>query len=412
MNYVNRIYEVGEIPKLGEIPKKMYAWTLRNERLGEPKDAFKIELVDTPSIKEDEVLVFNMASGVNFNGVWAALGKPRNVINAHRKFEEEKDFLICGSESSGIVYAVGEKVTNFKVGDEVICTVIQYDKECHIFKKEKDPRVSPSFRIWGYEGNFGSYAQFSKVQETQCIRKPKKLSWAESACCTATGATVYSMLTHWKGNEIKKGDVVLIWGGAGGLGSSAIPLVKALGGIPVAIVSSEERKEYCISLGAKGCINRKNYSHWGMITEELHQDPKLYKRWLRSVMKFRKEIWDIVGEKKDPKIVIEHPGQDSLPTSIFVCDKKGMVVLCGATSGYIGSLDLRYLWLGVKRLQGAHAALLEEAEEYINILDENDIRMRKTNIFKFEEIATLNQDIYENKASSGNLAVLIGASGL
>ena len=209
MNYVNRIYEVGEIPKLGEIPKKMYAWALRNERLGEPKDAFKIELVDTPSIKEDEVLVFNMASGVNFNGVWAALGKPRNVINAHRKFEEEKDFLICGSESSGIVYAVGEKVTNFKVGDEVICTGIQYDKECPIFKKEKDPRVSPSFRIWGYEGNFGSYAQFSKVQETQCIRKPKKLSWAESACCTATGATVYSMLTHWKGNEIKKGDVVL-----------------------------------------------------------------------------------------------------------------------------------------------------------------------------------------------------------
>ena len=103
-----------------------------------------------------------------------------------------------------------DSIENFKVGDEVICTGIQYDKECPIFKKEKDPRVSPSFRIWGYEGNFGSYAQFSKVQETQCIRKPKKLSWAESACCTATGATVYSMLTHWKGNEIKKGDVVLL----------------------------------------------------------------------------------------------------------------------------------------------------------------------------------------------------------
>ena len=57
-------------------------------------------------------------------------------------------------------------------------------------------------------------------------------------------------------------------------------------------------------------------------------------------------------------------------------------------------------------------AILRFGKDNINILDENDIRMRKTNIFKFEEIATLNQDIYENKASSGNLAVLIGASGL
>ena len=222
---VDKIYEIGEIPPLGIMPKKMYAWTLRNERLGEPITAFEKELIDLPKPERHQVIVLNMASGINYNGVWAALGHPKNVIKEHHKYEKAYDFLICGSESSGIVYDVGDEVKNIKIGDEVICIGNQYDRECPIVKKFKDPRISPSFRIWGYEGNWGAFAQFSKVEEEQCIKKPNSITWEDAASCIATGATAYSMLTHWKENKVSEGDVVLIWGGCGGVGSSSIPIV-------------------------------------------------------------------------------------------------------------------------------------------------------------------------------------------
>ena len=58
--------------------------------------------------------------------------------------------------------------------------------------------------------------------------------------------------------------MVLIWGGSGGLGTQAIQLVKHAGGIPVAVVSSAEKGEYCVSLGAAGYIDRTEFDHWGI----------------------------------------------------------------------------------------------------------------------------------------------------
>jgi len=350
INMTEQIYSVGEKPPLGTIPKQMYAWTLRNERLGEPINAFQKELVDIPELKENELLILNVSCGINYNGVWAALGKPRNVITTQSKYESPHEkFFICGSESSGIVYATGSNVKDFKVGDEVISIGIQYDDQCEEFVKENDPRVSPSFRIWGYEGNWGSFAQFSKVLDVQCVKKPKNISWEVAGACVATGATIHNMFYHWKGNELKKDDIVLVWGGSGGLGTNAITMAKSAGAIPVAVVSSDERGKYCMKNGAVGYINRMNYHHWGELTDEIVQDKSKYNAWLKEAVRFRKELYKIIGKRQDPDIIIEHPGKDTLPTSLFLCGKKGMVVLCGASSGYAGSLDLRYLWMSVKK---------------------------------------------------------------
>ncbi len=81
------------------------------------------------------------------------------------------------------------------------------------------------------------------------------------------GATAYRMLTIWPPHDVKEGDVVLVWGGSGGLGSMAIQIAKALGGIPIAVVSNDERGDYCMSLGAKGYINRTQFDHWGRLPD-------------------------------------------------------------------------------------------------------------------------------------------------
>ena len=77
------LYEIGEMPPLGYVPPKMYAWAIRRERHGEPEQSFQKEVVDTWDIDSHEVLVLVMAAGVNYNGVWAGLGKPISPFDVH-----------------------------------------------------------------------------------------------------------------------------------------------------------------------------------------------------------------------------------------------------------------------------------------------------------------------------------------
>ena len=123
------LYEIGEIPPLGHVPKNMYAWVIRRERHGPPEQSMQLEVVPTHTIGEDEVLVLVMAAGVNYNGVWAGLGLPISPFDVHKQ-----PFHIAGSDASGIVWAVGAKVKRWKVGDEVVIHCNQDDgddEECN-----------------------------------------------------------------------------------------------------------------------------------------------------------------------------------------------------------------------------------------------------------------------------------------
>lgn len=405
MTFTDDIYKVGTLPPLGVIPRKMHAWTLRNDRLGDPLTAFEEEIVDTPIPRAGEVLVANFAAGVNYNGIWAARGKPKNVVTSNGSYgDKPESFHICGSEASGIVYAVGEGVTNVQVGDRVLLSGWRYDRNCAVIKSGVAPEYSPTYHIWGYESNWGAFSQFSRVFDFQCEKKPDCLNWNEAAVCTATGVPVNRMLRHWDGNQLKKGDVVLIWGGSGGLGSAAIQQALCYGAIPVAVVSSDERGEYCKSLGAVGYINRKNYTHWGNIS---NLDEESYKQWMFQAILFRNEIFSIVGSKTQPAIVLEHPGSDTLATSLFVCANGGMVVLCGATTGYRATVDLRYLWMYQKRIQGSHAASSEDCKEYLSLCENKGLRPIINKIYSWNDLPQAHDDMANGKDLMGKYVIRI-----
>ncbi|MFV0303437.1 MAG: alcohol dehydrogenase catalytic domain-containing protein, partial [Paracoccus sp. (in: a-proteobacteria)] len=116
------LYDVGEMPPLGYVPKTMHAWAIRRERHGEPEQAMQLEVVDTPTLDSNEVLVLVMAAGVNYNGIWAGLGQPISPFDGHGA-----PYHIAGSDASGIVWAVGDKVKRWKVGDEVVVHCNQDD---------------------------------------------------------------------------------------------------------------------------------------------------------------------------------------------------------------------------------------------------------------------------------------------
>ncbi len=401
------IYEIGEVPPLGEVPRQMYAQVIRQERFGEPTKAFQQEKIDLPTLGPDEVLVYVMAAGVNYNNVWAALGIPVDVIGARLKKGEKEAFHIGGSDASGIVWATGSDVKNVKVGDEVVVHCGSWDRNDPWVKEGKDPMLAPTQVIWGYETNWGSFAQFTKVQDHQCLPKPGHLSWEESASYMLVGATAYRMLHGWPEHKVREGDVVLVWGGAGGLGSMAIQIVKAAGGIPIAVVSGDDKVDYCTKLGAKGVINRKKFNHWGMLPH--WKDTEAYGRWLQGARAFGKAIWDILGEKKSPRIVFEHPGEDTVPTSIFACDTGGMVVICAGTTGYNATIDLRYHWMRQKRFQGSHFANDEQAEGVNDLVIAGKVDPCLSRVFEFAETGACHQLMRENKHPSGNMAILVNA---
>lgn len=404
------LYELGETPPPGHVPKQMYASLIRQSRFGEPSQAFAVEVVDTPSPGANQVLVWVMAAGVNYNNVWAALGAPVDVIGTRmRRNEAAEDFHIGGSDASGVVWAVGKDVTSVKVGDEVVLSCGMWDENAPDILAGADPMTSASAKIWGYEENWGSFAQFALVDHYQCHPKPPNLPWEAAAAYMLVGATAYRQLMGWEPHTVREGDPVLIWGGSGGLGSMAIQITKAKGGVPVAVVSSEDKFEFCYDLGAHGVINRKDpaFTHWGRLPDV--DDAEAFGAWMQGANAFRAKWSEVLGSRQGPRIVFEHPGEATIPTSILLCDNAGMVVICAGTSGYNADVDLRYLWMRQKRLQGSHFANVEQCRALNEMVTAGEVDPALSRVFPFDGIGEAHQLMYENAHPPGNMAVLVNA---
>ena len=250
---LKQISEVDTEP--GELPATMAAWVIREERQGEPKDAFQVEEIEVPEPGAFEVIVRVMAAGVNYNNVWAALGKPVSVMSYGD--HPEYGHHIGGSDASGIVWKVGAGVTRWKPGDEVVvhCNQASYeDPEVHGL----DPMAAPSQKIWGYETTWGSFAQFTKVQAQQLLPKPQALTWEEAASYGLVYFTAYRMLITRC--NLQAGQTVLIWGAAGGLGVFATQICTAAGAHCVGVVSCAEKGALVKRLGAVDYIDRAEFA--------------------------------------------------------------------------------------------------------------------------------------------------------
>ncbi|MGE0765835.1 MAG: crotonyl-CoA carboxylase/reductase [Hyphomicrobiaceae bacterium] len=395
------LYEIGEIPPLGHVPSKMHAWTIREERHGEPDTAMQIEVVPTWELDSHDVLVLVMAAGVNYNGVWAALGTPISPIRDVHK----NPFHIAGSDASGIVWAVGSKVKRWKVGDEVVIHCNQDDgddEECN----GGDPMFSPSQRIWGYETPDGSFSQFTRVQDRQLMERPRHLTWEESACYTLTLATAYRMLFGHRPHILRPGHNVLVWGASGGLGSFAIQLCATAGANAIGVVSEDDKRDFVMQLGAKGVINRKKFKCWGQLPPVGTAEEKA---WMSEARQFGKAIWEITGKGNNVDFVFEHPGESTFPVSVLVVKRGGMVVICAGTTGYNLTMDARYLWMHQKRVQGSHFANLLQAAQANKLVVERRIDPCMSEVFGWDQIPKAHMRMRKNEHKPGNMAVLVNA---
>lgn len=177
----------------------------------------ELKLIDaaTPSLRDGEVLVKVAAAGVNRADLMQAAGK-------YPPPEGEPE--IMGLECAGVIADPG--TTDRKEGEQVGCLLAG-----------------------------GGYAEYVAVPEGQLTPIPQGLTLEETAGVVEVACTVWSNLGMVAG--IQEGDRVLIHGGAGGVGSFAIQLCKAMGCEVAVTAGSAEKLEYCRQLGADVLINYK-----------------------------------------------------------------------------------------------------------------------------------------------------------
>ena len=162
-----------------------------------------------------------------------------NVCDVHGSFGEPTDFHIGGSDASGIVYTVGDKVTNVKVGDRVVIHCGQWDVERRSARHRSDvPSELPDL---GLRIELGHASRSSRRCRPTSACRNRRTCRGKRRRRTASSAAPRGGCS-WAGRRTpcSEGDVVLVWGGSGGLGSMATQIVREQGGMPVTVVSSDE----------------------------------------------------------------------------------------------------------------------------------------------------------------------------
>jgi len=187
-------------------------------------DVLQIEDRPQPLITSSEVLVKVSAAGVNRPDIYQRKG------NYSPPKEASQD--IPGLEIAGIIAAIGDKVTRWKVGDK-ICALV----------------------------TGGGYAEYCNVPEGQCLPVPGNLNFAEAASLPETFFTVWSNV--FDRGKLQPGESLLVHGGSSGIGVTAIQMATALGSTVYVTAGSDEKCKFCEELGASKAINYRteNFSN-------------------------------------------------------------------------------------------------------------------------------------------------------
>ena len=368
----------------------------------DPRQSLHVEQVPTPELAPGEALIAVMASSVNYNTVWTSIFEPVSTFGflerygrTHRDAKRhDLPYHVLGSDASGVVLRVGPGVNAWKPGDTVVAHCLSVELESPM--GHNDTMLDPEQRIWGFETNFGGLAELAVVKSNQLMPKPAHLTWEEAASPGLVNSTAYRQLVSRNGAGMKQGDVVLIWGASGGLGSYATQYALNGGAIPICVVSSPEKADICRAMGAELVIDRnaEGYKFW---KDENTQDPKEWQR-------LGKKIRELTGGD-DVDIVFEHPGRETFGASVYVTRKGGTIVTCASTSGFMHEYDNRYLWMNLKSIVGSHFANYREAFEANRLIAKGMIHPTLSKVFPLEEAGQAAYEVHRN-AHQGKVGVL------
>jgi NADPH:quinone reductase-like Zn-dependent oxidoreductase len=294
----------------------------------DPEQVIKIEDIDTPQLRPNEVMIKVESAAYNYNDLWAIWGEPVKTPLPH----------ISGSDVAGTVVETGEDVTRFRAGDRVVS---HSNMSCRVCERCTDGREfdCDNRLIWGFQTGplWGGFSQYTHLPEVNVAKLPDNVSFNDAAAVSMVGMTSWHMLVGRA--KIRPGQTVLIMGGTSGVGMVGIQIAKLYNCTVIATAGNKDKMDKCLEIGADQVVN--------------HREADWYKK-VRDITK-----------KQGVDIVFEHIGKATFPQEVGLLKNGGTLVATGATTGYDSTIDLRFLFFKGTNLLGSTQGTKAELEEVI-----------------------------------------------
>jgi NADPH:quinone reductase-like Zn-dependent oxidoreductase len=276
--------------------------------------------VPAPALRaEDDVLIRVRCAALNRIDLWMTGGLP----NVKPVFPH-----VVGSDGAGEVEAVGPAVRGWHPGDRVLINPGISCGHCAACEAGEESLCS-SFGILG-EHLPGTAAELVVVPAANLGRVPEGMSWSEAAAFPLATLTVWHMLTTRA--DLQTGETVLIWGVGGGVGMAALQIAVLLGARAVVTSGSDDKLETAARLGATLGVNHRSAD---------------------VVAEVRRQT-----DGRGADVVVDCVGEATWTNSQRALRRGGRLVVCGATTGPLVSLDLRRLfwhqWSILGSTMGSH----------------------------------------------------------
>ncbi|HWN19363.1 MAG TPA: zinc-binding dehydrogenase [Gemmatimonadales bacterium] len=290
-------------------------------------EQLKVQELPQPSITSpDQVLVRMRTAALNRLDLFIAAGLPGSALQFPH---------VVGSDGAGVVEQAGEAVRQFRTGDRVMINPTLSCGDCPACR-EGEHSLCARLRVLG-EHCAGTVAEFVVVPAQNLVPVPTAMPWPQAAAFSLATLTAWRMLVTRARLEV--GESVLIWGIGGGVALAALQIAKLIGARTIVTSGSEAKLDTARGLGADVSFNHRNA--------------------------------DVVAEVKrhtggrGADVVVDSVGEETWNGSLRAVRRGGRLVVCGATTGPMVSLDLRRLFWHQWSILGS---TLGNRQEYAEIV--------------------------------------------
>jgi len=329
----------------------------------------RVETMPDPVPAPGEVLVRVHACALNRLDVWVRGGLP----NLRLEYPH-----ILGSDIAGVVAGVGPGGDASLVGRAVVVSPGVSCGHCERCLAGWD-NLCPSYRILG-ENTRGGYAELAVVPRANLLDKPAGLSMVEAAAVPLTFLTAWQMLVVRA--QVAPGDVVLVHAVGSGVGVAALQIAKLHGAKVVALARTEDKLARARQLGADATVCTANDA------------------WSKEV-----RALPFVG-KRGVDIVFEHVGKDTWDASLKLAKKGGVVVTCGASSGWDATTDLRHVFFRQVQILGSTMGSKALLHRILPLVAEGRLRPVVDRTFPLEQAAAAHAHL-ESRTQFGKVVLTV-----
>lgn len=334
----------------------MKAWQLTGtDGIG----SYELNDIPEPDPGPGQVRVDLEVSGLNHLDLWMAQGLP-----APKEFPHTS-----GADGAGVIDAIGEGVSGFEIGDEVIVDPSMSCGQCPSCRND-DIVYCESFGILG-EHHPGTFTEKIVIPTINAVRKPEELSWEEAGTFGLAGVTALRMLEKAR---FRDGETVLVVGVGGGVSASAMYLALALGARVFVTSRSQEKIDWAVAEGAAGGFDSNG--------------------------EFGKEMMSEGGAD----LVVDNVGAATLKQSMRAAKRGGRIAICGSTSGATFELSIPSLFFRQLELVGSSMGNHAQFARALNWIRLGRAKAPVSRVFDFSELPDALRFL-DSGEQMGNVAV-------